>query len=85
MSDEPFYSPTVKPAPARVARPGELVFEFHLEAQFLDPIEPIICRAFRPDLARRARRARWPSRGQKKSARRWRKAERNADCRAVMA
>jgi hypothetical protein len=68
--DEPFYSPTAKPAPARVAKPGELLFEFHIErthrfyrvelrdhgdvygveAQFLDPIEPIICRTFRPDL-----------------------------------
>jgi hypothetical protein len=61
MSDEPFYSPTKKPAPARVAKPGELLFEFHVarthrfyrvelrdhgpvygvEAQFLDPIDPI--------------------------------------------
>jgi hypothetical protein len=28
MSDEPFYSPKAKPSPARVARPGELLFEF---------------------------------------------------------
>jgi hypothetical protein len=28
MSDDPFYSPNLKPAPARVARPGELLFEF---------------------------------------------------------
>jgi hypothetical protein len=28
MSDEPFYSPTAKPAPPRVAKPGELLFEF---------------------------------------------------------
>jgi hypothetical protein len=28
MIDEPFYSPTYKPAPARVAKPGELLFEF---------------------------------------------------------
>jgi hypothetical protein len=26
--DNPFYSPTLKPQPARVARPGELLFEF---------------------------------------------------------
>jgi hypothetical protein len=31
MGDEPFYSPTAKPAPTRVAQPGELLFEFHLE------------------------------------------------------
>ena len=28
MSDEPFYSPHVNPAPARVAKPVELLFEF---------------------------------------------------------
>jgi hypothetical protein len=28
MSDEPFYRPSQKPAPARVAKPGELLFEF---------------------------------------------------------
>jgi hypothetical protein len=28
MSDEPFYSPNAKPVPARVAKPGELLFEF---------------------------------------------------------
>ena len=28
MADEPFYSPNAKPAPARVAKPGELLFEF---------------------------------------------------------
>jgi hypothetical protein len=28
MGDEPFYSPNAKPAPARVAKPGELLFEF---------------------------------------------------------
>lgn len=28
MTDEPFYSPTYKPAPARVAKRGELLFEF---------------------------------------------------------
>jgi len=28
MSDDPFYSPTLKPLPARVARPGERLFEF---------------------------------------------------------
>ena len=28
MSDEPFYSPNYKPAPARIAKPGELLFEF---------------------------------------------------------
>jgi hypothetical protein len=28
MSDEPFYSPKATPAPARVAKPGELLFEF---------------------------------------------------------
>jgi hypothetical protein len=70
MTDEPFYSSTAKPAPPRVAKPGELLFEFHLErthrfyrvelrdhgpvygveAQFLDPIDPILCRTFRPDL-----------------------------------
>jgi hypothetical protein len=69
-NDEPFYSPNQKPAPARVAKPDELLFEFHLErthrfyrvelrdhgpvygveAQFLDPIDPIMCRTFRPDL-----------------------------------
>src|SRR3977135_2495081 len=27
-NDEPFYSPNYKPAPARVAKPGELLFEF---------------------------------------------------------
>jgi hypothetical protein len=27
-NDEPFYSPNAKPAPARVAKPGELLFEF---------------------------------------------------------
>ena len=26
--DDPFYSPNLTPAPARVARPGELLFEF---------------------------------------------------------
>jgi hypothetical protein len=26
--DDPFYSPTLKPQPARVARPGETLFEF---------------------------------------------------------
>jgi hypothetical protein len=26
--DDPFYSPTLKPSPPRVARPGELLFEF---------------------------------------------------------
>jgi len=26
--DDPFYNPTLKPLPARVARPGELLFEF---------------------------------------------------------
>jgi hypothetical protein len=31
MSDDPFYSPTYKPLPARMAKPGELLFEFHLE------------------------------------------------------
>ena len=68
--DEPFYSPNLKPAPARVAKPGELLFEFYIErthrfyrvelrdhgpvygveAQFLDPIRPIICRTFRADM-----------------------------------
>lgn len=64
-----------KAAP-RVARPGELLFEFHVErthrfyrvelrdhgtygveAQFLDPIDPIICRTFhqRLDLSRTPR------------------------------
>jgi len=28
MNDEPFYSPNHKPAPAREAKPGELLFEF---------------------------------------------------------
>jgi hypothetical protein len=28
MADDPFYSPNAKPAPARVAKPGELLFEF---------------------------------------------------------
>jgi hypothetical protein len=28
MSDEPFYSPHQPPAPPRVAKPGELLFEF---------------------------------------------------------
>jgi hypothetical protein len=28
MSDEPFYSPKAKPPPPRVAKPGELLFEF---------------------------------------------------------
>jgi hypothetical protein len=28
MTDEAFYSPTAKPAPARIAKPGELLFEF---------------------------------------------------------
>ena len=28
LSDEPFYSPNAKPPPPRVARPGELLFEF---------------------------------------------------------
>lgn len=28
MSDEPFYSPKASPRAARVARPGELLFEF---------------------------------------------------------
>lgn len=28
MSDEPFYSPNARPAPARVAKPGERLFEF---------------------------------------------------------
>jgi hypothetical protein len=27
-SDNPFYSPTYKPPPARVAKPGEFLFEF---------------------------------------------------------
>jgi hypothetical protein len=31
MTDEPFYSSTAKPALARVATPGELLFEFYLE------------------------------------------------------
>ena len=26
--DDPFYSPKLRPSPARVARPGELLFEF---------------------------------------------------------
>jgi hypothetical protein len=28
MSDEPFYSPNLKPASPRQAKPGELLFEF---------------------------------------------------------
>jgi hypothetical protein len=28
LSDDPFYSPTYNPAPARAVRPGELLFEF---------------------------------------------------------
>jgi hypothetical protein len=28
VTDEPFYSPQSKPAPARVAKPGFLLFEF---------------------------------------------------------
>jgi hypothetical protein len=28
MTDEPFYSPNYKPPPPRVAKPGELLFEF---------------------------------------------------------
>lgn len=28
MTDDPFYSPTYKPAPGRLAKPGELLFEF---------------------------------------------------------
>ena len=31
MTDEPFYSQTAKPAPARIAKPGDLLFEFHVE------------------------------------------------------
>ena len=31
MTDEPFYSPNKQPAPARVAKLGELLFEFHIE------------------------------------------------------
>jgi hypothetical protein len=29
--DDPFYSPNLKPASARVARPGEMLFEFAAE------------------------------------------------------
>ncbi len=33
MSDEsPFYAPSKLPAPPRQPRPGELLFEFHVEA-----------------------------------------------------
>jgi hypothetical protein len=58
-----------QPDPPRRARPGELLFEFHVarthrfyrvelrdhgaygvEAQFLDPVDPIICRTFHPRL-----------------------------------
>ena len=28
MADEPFYSPTYMPTPARIEKPGELLFEF---------------------------------------------------------
>ena len=28
MNDEPFYSPNAKQAPPRVAKPGEMLFEF---------------------------------------------------------
>ena len=28
MSDEPFYSPNLKPAPPRTPKPGERLFEF---------------------------------------------------------
>jgi hypothetical protein len=28
MNDEPFYSANQKPTPARVAKPGKLLFEF---------------------------------------------------------
>jgi hypothetical protein len=28
MTQEPFYSPNRKPAPARASKPGELLFEF---------------------------------------------------------
>jgi hypothetical protein len=28
MLDEPFYSPNLTPTPARVAKPGQLLFEF---------------------------------------------------------
>ena len=69
MSDEPFYSPTLRPAPRRQPQPGELLCEFYVErtkkfyrvelrdhgvygveAQILDPVDPVICRTFRADL-----------------------------------
>jgi hypothetical protein len=88
MSDQPFYAPDKRPAPARQPQPGELLFEFHVEqthyrvelrdhgpvygveAQFLDPIDPIMCRTFRPNLD--------PTRTPRELAIQWAEAERVA-------